>query len=190
MTLAIICMLCWTGIYFWHDILLISPFLIIIHSFLLYLFVVKFIYDNRSPFEILLTELREGGWILIKAIGHPGIIIWQKCTTGMDLLTQRLGVEQELVIAEKRRKTLEIELSQRRLHELLAKTTCILPDSTIQQMASEEKAKERNVTKLFLEVNENNAAALNLYKKAGFKAISRRANYYGKAAAMVMKKEI
>ena len=54
----------------------------------------------------------------------------------------------------------------------------------------EEKAKERNVTKLFLEVNENNAAALNLYKKAGFKAISRRANYYGKAAAIVMKKEI
>ena len=40
------------------------------------------------------------------------------------------------------------------------------------------------------EVNENNAAALNLYKKAGFKAISRRANYYGKAAAIVMKKEI
>lgn len=145
LTLAIICMLCWTGIYFWHDILLISPFLIIIHSFLLYLFVVKFIYDNRSPFEILLTELREGGWILIKAIGHPGIIIWQKCTTGMDLLTQRLGVEQELVIAEKRRKTLEIELSQRRLHELLAKTTCILPDSTLQQMASEEKVKERSL---------------------------------------------
>lgn len=33
LTLAIICMLCWTGIYFWHDMLLISPFLIIIHSF-------------------------------------------------------------------------------------------------------------------------------------------------------------
>lgn len=54
----------------------------------------------------------------------------------------------------------------------------------------EERAKERNASRLFLEVNENNAAALKLYIKAGFSEIYRRANYYGDQAAVVMEKSI
>lgn len=54
----------------------------------------------------------------------------------------------------------------------------------------EEKAKERKVTKLFLEVCETNAVAIALYAKAGFSEIYRRANYYGKHAAVVMEKNI
>ena len=54
----------------------------------------------------------------------------------------------------------------------------------------EEKAKERNMTRLFLEVSETNAAAIALYVKHGFCELYRRANYYGKKAAIVMEKKI
>ena len=54
----------------------------------------------------------------------------------------------------------------------------------------EEKAKERNVTRLFLEVSELNSAAIALYLKNGFSELYRRANYYGKNAAIVMEKTI
>ncbi len=54
----------------------------------------------------------------------------------------------------------------------------------------EEKAKERNVTRLFLEVSEANAAAITLYNKNGFGELYRRANYYGKHAAIVMEKKV
>lgn len=54
----------------------------------------------------------------------------------------------------------------------------------------EERAKERKVSKLFLEVSEINAAAISLYKKAGFSEIYRRANYYGVHAAVIMEKNI
>ena len=54
----------------------------------------------------------------------------------------------------------------------------------------EEKAKERNVTRLFLEVSELNSAAIALYLKNGFRELYRRANYYGKNAAIVMEKTI
>ncbi len=112
--------LCCTGIYYWQALMRISPLLIILLAFFLYLFVVKFFYDNRLSCESLFTELREGGWIIIKAVIRPGIVIWRKLGAGMDLLTQRLGAEQELVIAEKRRKKLEIELLHKRLHIQLA----------------------------------------------------------------------
>ena len=54
----------------------------------------------------------------------------------------------------------------------------------------EEKAKERNVTRLFLEVSELNSAVIALYLKNGFRELYRRANYYGKNAAIVMEKTI
>lgn len=44
--------------------------------------------------------------------------------------------------------------------------------------------------KIFLEVNENNIIAQNLYKKFGFKAISRREKYYGKDSAIVMQLDL
>lgn len=39
-------------------------------------------------------------------------------------------------------------------------------------------ARERHALKIFLEVAENNDPAIQLYAKSGFKAISRRWNYY------------
>ncbi len=41
---------------------------------------------------------------------------------------------------------------------------------------------------IFLEVNELNHSAINLYKKNGFKEISRRKAYYGNKDAIIMKK--
>ena len=48
---------------------------------------------------------------------------------------------------------------------------------------------------VFLEVDEHNAPAIRLYDRAGFRQISRRANYYqaaggGTAAALVLKRDI
>lgn len=40
--------------------------------------------------------------------------------------------------------------------------------------------------KIFLEVNEKNIVAINLYKKFGFSAISRRQKYYGDDDAIIM----
>lgn len=48
----------------------------------------------------------------------------------------------------------------------------------------------KNSTKLFLEVNEHNTPAISLYKKMGFDTISKRANYYGNDAAIIMQKEL
>lgn len=129
MSIAVMGILSCTGIYYWKAFMSISPLLIILLTFFLYLFVVKFFYDNRLLCDNLFTELREGGWIIIKAVICPGIVIWRKFGAGMDLLTQRLGVEQELVIAEKRRKKLEIELSHKRLHVQLAEMQSIVPVS-------------------------------------------------------------
>jgi len=39
-------------------------------------------------------------------------------------------------------------------------------------------AKEKNINKLTLEVNENNLSAIHLYEKFGFKKIAERKNYY------------
>ena len=39
-------------------------------------------------------------------------------------------------------------------------------------------AKEKNITKLTLEVNENNLPAINIYEKLGCKKIAERAKYY------------
>lgn len=52
------------------------------------------------------------------------------------------------------------------------------------------EAKSRGAAKLFLEVNENNAAAIALYEKQGFSVLYRRPNYYGSAAALVMTKQL
>ena len=50
--------------------------------------------------------------------------------------------------------------------------------------------KDNGVQKLFLEVNENNIAAINLYSKFGFKQISKRKNYYNGSDAIVMEYEL
>lgn len=43
---------------------------------------------------------------------------------------------------------------------------------------------------IMLEVNENNANAISLYEKNGFKIINKRNNYYGSDAALIMKRDV
>ena len=57
-------------------------------------------------------------------------------------------------------------------------------------LASELLSKLPNDKEIFLEVNENNIVAINLYEKFGFKQISIRKKYYNnKDDAIIMKKE-
>ncbi|MBV1875754.1 MAG: ribosomal protein S18-alanine N-acetyltransferase, partial [Cycloclasticus sp.] len=55
-------------------------------------------------------------------------------------------------------------------------------------------AKKKNAASVFLEVRPSNAAAINLYEKAGFKKIGQRKNYYpaenGKEDAIVLSLDI
>jgi len=53
-----------------------------------------------------------------------------------------------------------------------------------------EIAKEKNISKIFLEVKASNLSAYNFYKKLGFKEMYRRKNYYGNEEAIIMLKEI
>ena len=45
---------------------------------------------------------------------------------------------------------------------------------------------QKNISSIFLEVNENNINAINLYKKYNFKKISIRKNYYKNENAIIM----
>ena len=47
-----------------------------------------------------------------------------------------------------------------------------------------------DVENVMLEVNENNIAAISLYKKSKFEVISQRNNYYGSDAALIMKRVV
>ena len=47
--------------------------------------------------------------------------------------------------------------------------------------------KKRNIKSIFLEVNEKNTVAINLYKKFNFIPFNKRLNYYGSDSAIMMK---
>lgn len=47
-----------------------------------------------------------------------------------------------------------------------------------------------DVENIMLEVNENNIAAISLYKKNRFEIINKRNNYYGSDAALIMKRVV
>ena len=47
-----------------------------------------------------------------------------------------------------------------------------------------------DVDNVMLEVNENNVAAISLYEKNKFEIISKRNNYYGSDAALIMKRVV
>lgn len=47
-----------------------------------------------------------------------------------------------------------------------------------------------DVENIMLEVNENNIAAISLYKKNGFEIINKRNNYYGSDSALIMKRVV
>lgn len=52
----------------------------------------------------------------------------------------------------------------------------------------ESMLKNEKYSRVMLEVNQNNAPAIKLYNKLGFKEISLRDNYYGKDTAIIMEK--
>lgn len=77
-------------------------------------------------------------------------------------------------------------------------TICILPAYRCKGLAGQlmqnfyGKIRDKDVKTVFLEVNENNRAALVLYGKNGFETVGRRQNYYGgkgakKQHALMMK---
>lgn len=47
-----------------------------------------------------------------------------------------------------------------------------------------------DINLVMLEVNENNVAAISLYKKSNFIVINKRNNYYGSDAALIMKRDV
>ncbi len=47
-----------------------------------------------------------------------------------------------------------------------------------------------DIESIMLEVNENNIAAISLYKKNKFEIINKRNNYYGSDAALIMKRVV
>ena len=47
-----------------------------------------------------------------------------------------------------------------------------------------------DINSVMLEVNENNVAAISLYKKNNFIVINKRNNYYGSDAALIMKRDV
>ena len=51
-----------------------------------------------------------------------------------------------------------------------------------------EKYKKRDIKNITLEVKEDNIAAINLYKKYGFKKVSTRENYYDGINGIVMER--
>lgn len=52
------------------------------------------------------------------------------------------------------------------------------------------QAKNKGVQTMFLEVEEDNVPAINLYSYLGFAEISRRKNYYGNKTAIIMSKNL
>ncbi len=72
-------------------------------------------------------------------------------------------------------------------------TLCVLPDYRRQGVASfllAEAFRRAVGTRFFLEVNENNRAALALYSKMGFEVVGKRKKYYNnKDDAFIMRKD-
>lgn len=50
--------------------------------------------------------------------------------------------------------------------------------------------KEKDVSKIYLEVNEKNLIAIKVYEKLGFNKISTRKNYYGNDSAIIYERKI
>lgn len=68
LSLVIIGFLSWVGVFYWKVLLNVSPYLVIVHSFLLYLFAVKLLSDNYLSFDRLFARIRDGGWLMIETL--------------------------------------------------------------------------------------------------------------------------
>ena len=84
------------------------------------------------------------------------------------LIYDRIEIEQFEVITKERRKGIGDKL----LNYLI------------------EKYKEKDIKNMTLEVNEDNIAAINLYKKYGFKKVSTREKYYDGINGLLMEKTL
>ena len=84
------------------------------------------------------------------------------------LIYDRIEIEQFEVITKERRKGIGDKL----LNYLI------------------EKYKEKDIKNITLEVNEDNIAAINLYKKYGFKKVSTREKYYDGINGLLMEKTL
>ena len=73
---------------------------------------------------------------------------------------------------------------------------CVSPEYRKQGLAKAlmkqmlDEAKANSVETLFLEVEEDNIPAINLYLKYGFEKVSERKNYYGNKTAVIMSKNL
>lgn len=50
--------------------------------------------------------------------------------------------------------------------------------------------KNKDISSIYLEVNENNSVALSVYYKVGFEKVGTRKNYYGLDSAIILQKQI
>lgn len=148
LVLLIACLLFWVCYHYWSTLYQYSPLLILLHVFLLYLFILKFIFINIKQCDHLLEEMRVSGWSFFKVLLHPFACIYRKCAAGIDLITQRMGAEQELAIAEKKKKMLELKLSQRELYEQLTQYSAIsekeLEERTRNKYCVQDEIPEQN----------------------------------------------
>lgn len=109
-------------------------------------------------------------------LADPGLVGWRVCEDGrtIALLLARLIIDEA--------ELLTLAVSSRHRRQGLAQ-------ALLQRLSDE--LRRRHALKIFLEVAENNEAALQLYQKAGYKLISRRWNYYpGGLSAHVLLKEL
>lgn len=133
--LLVVTILSTTGMQYSEKMYKFSPYLLMIHLFSFYISVIVLIYINIVRISKVATELKSGGHYLFKAICRPIKAIAKKTASGFDLITKRLGADQEIAIAEKQKKKLEIELMQKRLMtEIIEieqkKPAIIVPDKT------------------------------------------------------------
>lgn len=140
-----VAVLIWGGIKYWHVLLRTSPFVLLVHCFFLYLAVVKLLYDNRKVCVSPSRKVWEKVIECVRNLFRPFLFFLRRCAKGVNLLIQRMGAEQELAIAEKRRRKLEIELSQEELNARLAAIRTALPqqDEKKQKDQSDEHKPKR-----------------------------------------------
>uniref|UniRef100_A0A7V5XF86 [Ribosomal protein bS18]-alanine N-acetyltransferase n=1 Tax=Thermodesulfobacterium geofontis TaxID=1295609 RepID=A0A7V5XF86_9BACT len=122
-----------------------------------------FFEENWSYFQILKEFKNELSkiWVFKKRDKIIGYLIFREIKPEIEIL--KIGVKKEY-----QRKGIATQLMQKLI----------------------EFAKEKNISKIFLEVKASNLPAYNFYKKLGFKETYKRKNYYGDEEAIVMAKEI
>lgn len=136
--IAIVIALAGSGIKYMEEMYSISPYLLIIHAFVLYIAFALLVFVNLGKKRRLIHEIRIGGYNMWKALCKPLKAIAKKTASGLDLITQRMGADQEIAIAEKQKKKLEIELMQKKL-----KTEISRIDEEEANKAAPEKTEEK-----------------------------------------------